>query len=76
MLLIIVLFMMDTLLDMAGVSLKAMSIEMVGGVGDMDWKGEIAVTTGAATVDSLALGKGGVVSLTLLPFLLGRGVFF
>ena len=52
------------------------AIEMVEGVGDMDGKGGIAGTSGTAAVGSSALGTGGVASLSLLPFLHGRGVFF
>ena len=76
MLSIVALFMTDTLLEMASISSMAVSIGMVGGAGDMNEKGGIAGTIGAATVDSWSLGIGEVASLTLLPFLHGRGVSF
>ena len=67
---------MDTLLEMAGVSLNVVVIGIVGGLGDMNWEGGLAGTTGTAKVDSSSLGAGAVASLSLCHFLHGRGVFF
>ena len=67
--------MMDLMLEMVGVSSMAVLIGMVGKAGDMDGKGGKAGATGTFAVGSSDLGTSGVASLTLLPFLHGRGVF-
>ena len=73
---IISLFMLDTSLDMAEVSSTRVVIGMVGGAGEMNGRLGTAGKTCTAIVDLSDPGTSGVVSLSLLPFLHERGVFF
>ena len=57
------------------VSSIAVSIGMVGGVGDMDGGGGTVGRTVRATADPSAPETGGVASSSLLPFLYERVVF-